>query len=550
MKRLGFLVGITVIFFLSRYQLAAARAAHRAVPLAPILGTYANASIPLSTDATVTPNSVPSNTTNISVSTSTNFKGRLEGYAATGVVRVTDAHPAGIYTVTVRAFDSSGVSATQTFTLTVTTPATCRTLAFDAALNFGAGTNPTTIAAGDFNGDGKQDLATVNSGSNNMSILLGNGAGNFTAGANLTTGSFPFAVAVGDFNRDGKQDLVVTNFSSNNVSIFLGNGTGGFAPAVNFGTGTGPISVAVGDFNGDGEEDIVTANDGGGVSIVLGNGAGSFGTATSFAAGTEPSSVAVGDFNGDGKQDLAVANFGATTVSILLGNGAGSFGAATNFAAASSVGTISLVVGDFNGDGKQDLAVADFNPPFTVSILLGNGAGSFGAPTDFGAGNRPEWVAAGDFNGDGKQDLVIANNDGSGNVLILSGNGDGTFIAERYLRGDNVPFAVAVGDFNGDGMQDLAVANNASNNVSILLRDCPVPLTFLISSITRGANGHVVLNGISYPNDQVTIFASPDLSPNSFVVIGSAATNPSGVFQYDDAGAVGLTKRFYRATYP
>ena len=108
------------------------------------------------------PDAAPTNTTSINVSTSTNFKGKLEGYPTTGVVRVTDAHPAGTYTVTVRAFDSGGATATKTFTLTVTTPATCKPVSFAAATNFGAGTAPDSVAVGDFNGDGKQDLAVAN----------------------------------------------------------------------------------------------------------------------------------------------------------------------------------------------------------------------------------------------------------------------------------------------------------------------------------------------------------------------------------------------------
>src|SRR2546430_11318010 len=130
--------------------------------LAPILGNYPNTSLPLSTDTTVTPDAAPANTTSINVSCSTNFKGKLEGYPATGVVRVTDAHPAGTYTVTVRAFDSGGSSATKTFTLMVITPATCALASFAAASNFGTGSVPLSVAVGDFNGDGNQDLATAN----------------------------------------------------------------------------------------------------------------------------------------------------------------------------------------------------------------------------------------------------------------------------------------------------------------------------------------------------------------------------------------------------
>src|SRR5438034_348997 len=181
----------------------------------PTAGNYPNRSIPLSTDTTVTPDAAPTNTTRITVSTSTNFKGKLEGYPATGVVRVTDAHPAGTYTVTVTAFNDGGPTTTKMFTLSVTTPATCIPVSFAAAANYGAGTNPFSVAVGDFNGDGNQDLAVANSGSANVSILLGNGDGTFGAASNFGAGGQPHSVAVGDFNGDGNQDLAVANIGSN-----------------------------------------------------------------------------------------------------------------------------------------------------------------------------------------------------------------------------------------------------------------------------------------------------------------------------------------------
>ena len=127
------------------------------IAVTPTLGNYPNTSLPLSTDTTVTPEAAPTNTTSINVSTSTNFKGTLAGDPATGVVRVTNAHPAGTYTVTVRAFDSAGASVTRTFMLTVTTPVTCNPLTFAAVAPFAAGSNPGSTAVGDFNGDGARD---------------------------------------------------------------------------------------------------------------------------------------------------------------------------------------------------------------------------------------------------------------------------------------------------------------------------------------------------------------------------------------------------------
>ena len=440
----------------------------------PTLGNYPDTSLALSIDTTVTPDAPPTNTTSINVSTSTDFKGTLAGDPATGVVRVTDEHPAGTYTVTVTAFDSGGATATKTFTLTVTTPVTCLPVGFSVPTNFGVGDDPFSVAVSDFNGDGKQDLAVANRLSNTVSILLGDGTGNFSAATNFPVGDTPRSVAVGDFNGDGKQDLAVANEFSGDVSILLGDGTGNFSAPTNFTVGRDPYSVAVGDFNGDGKPDLATANFGSrNVSILLGDGAGNFSAATNFNAGDHPTSLAVGDFNGDGKPDLAVANHGSRNVSILLGDGAGNFSAPTNFNVDDS--PMSVAVGDFNGDGKQDLAVANYGNngyAHTVSILLGDGTGNFSAATNFTVGLGPFSVAVGDFNGDGKQDLAVAN-DHLDNVSILLGDGTGNFSAPANFATGDAPFSVAVGDFNGDGKQDLAVANFHSANVSILLRDCP-----------------------------------------------------------------------------
>ena len=161
--------------------LASAELYDPGVVATPILGNYPDTSLKLSTDTTVTPDAAPTNTTSINVSTATDFKGKLASDPMTGVVRVTDAHPAGTYTVTVTAFDCGGATATKTFMLTVTTPVTCTPVSFAAATNFGAGDDPHSVAVGDFNGDGKQDLAVANYGlSDNVSILLGDGAGNFS----------------------------------------------------------------------------------------------------------------------------------------------------------------------------------------------------------------------------------------------------------------------------------------------------------------------------------------------------------------------------------
>jgi hypothetical protein len=328
------------------------------------------------------------------------------------------------------------------------------------------GTNPRSVAVADFNEDGKADFATANYGSNDVSILLSNGDGTFQTAVSYGVGANPYSVAVGDFNGDGKIDIVTANYNSDDISILLGKGDGTFQAAVNYRAGSYPSSLAVGDFNGDGKTDLAVTNylyPAGTVSILMGNGNGSFRAAVNYAVGYYPTSVAVGDFNGDGKLDLAVANSGSNNVSILLGSGNGTFQTPVSYGVGSD--PYSVAVGDFNADGKADLAVANSS---SIAILLGNGNGTFQTAVSYGVDSNPQSVAVGDFNGDGKPDLAVANN-GSNNTSILLGKGDGTFqTAVNYSVWSN-PYSVSVGDFNGDGKPDLAIANSSSKNVSILL---------------------------------------------------------------------------------
>ncbi len=307
-----------------------------------------------------------------------------------------------------------------------------------------------------------------------------------------------------------------------------------FGAAASYPAGAGPQAVAVGDFNGDGRADAAIANwNDNTVSVLLGDGAGGLGTATPFAAGPTPTSIAVGDFNGDGRLDLAVANFGGPSVSIMLGNGAGGFGAPTQIALTAQLNPNAVVVGDFNSDGKADLAVAmsyGFSniTPGHVAVLLGNGAGGFAAPANFAVGGSPNSVATGDFNGDGKADLAVANSL-VGTASVLLGDGTGAFAAAPDLIVDGRLNAIAVGDFNGDGKPDLALTVNTpvTNDAHVAILTGTGTGTFGPASVFVLDRHGATLTGLTLADfdgdGRLDLAASDQGVGRAFVLLGDGA---------------------------
>jgi FG-GAP-like repeat len=329
------------------------------------------------------------------------------------------------------------------------------------------------LAAGDFNGDGLPDLAFSSSRQSTptqVGLMFGAPSGTFLSPASYPVGSIPGQPALADLNGDGVLDIVVANIGfGGNLSVLIGNGDGTFKPAVTYPTAFGAGSVVVGDFNGDGKPDIAVANGSGGNILVFpGNGDGTFGTpVASFGVIGGAFYLAAGDFNKDGKLDLAVN--GIIGVQIALGNGDGTFrgslGSPTLFPPAGPV-----AVADLNGDGNLDLVITAVNvntavslQPGTISVMLGHGDGTFAAAVTYTIGKMATSVAIGDLNGDGKPDLAVADYaPGAGDVAVLLGNGDGTFQTAVKYPAVNGADSVVMGDFNGDGNLDLAVSSNSA----------------------------------------------------------------------------------------
>ena len=342
---------------------------------------------------------------------------------------------------------------------------------FGTAIVSGGVNSSAGLSAGDFNGDGKLDLVVSGTDFSNFTeqtyVLVGNGDGTFKTPNVVAPGNG--TVSVVDLNKDGKLDLII--WAGPFIEIFLGNGNATFTEKATYPNSTLNFSfqVAVADFNGDGKLDMTD-----GYTVIFGKGDGTFQDVTasliniSGAAQSALGTVVSGDFNGDGKSDLALGFRGLNpSVYILLGDGTGNYSVAHSYSVSST--PFSLETADFNNDGKLDLFfTTDTTSTASASfdILLGNGDGSFAAPiiTSIDPGTFPSVgpMTIADLNGDHIADVTALVN---GELTVYLGNGDGTFAAPvSYFGGANAN-SFGIGDFNNDGKPDAAVCGSAGLGV-------------------------------------------------------------------------------------
>ncbi|MBP9095459.1 MAG: T9SS type A sorting domain-containing protein [Ignavibacteria bacterium] len=438
-----------------------------------------------------------------------------------------------------------------------------------------SGSAPKSVCVQDFNGDGKVDLASGDYNNSAVSVFLnstspGSISPTFSARQDFSTGSgvSPVSVSSGDFNLDGKLDLAVVNVQPGGgyVAILInttspGSSTPSFSSHMDFLLGNGPRNVNVGDFNGDGKPDLIASSGlDNFVSVFLntttpGASTPTFSARTDFATGNEPQSITIADFNGDGKDDFATANGISFNVTVFFnttptGAGTPTFSTPTIY---SSMGICwGITSADFNGDGKPDLAVTEINLD-SVSVLLNSTTPGASAPTfyplrNFSIGAFSYRITSGDVNGDGKPDLITANRNSNDLSVLLNATTPGTTIPgflpkSNFSNGlTSQPQDVFIGDFNIDGKPDFAAANNGTDNISVFINRADFPLPVELTSFTASAEGQNV--NLKWSTAEEINNKGFDIERNSFgsgwkkigFVDGQGTVNSAEQYSFRDNG--------------
>jgi FG-GAP-like repeat len=385
--------------------------------------------------------------------------------------------------------------------------------------------------AGDFNRDGNLDIATANYGSDDITVLLGDGESGLTSSFTADSPGAPASIASGNLNDDDTDlDLVVSKDIDNKIGVFIGKGDGTFEDEVEYDMGNSPEGVVLADFNGDEKLDVATADAfGDTVSVRLGVGDGTFGELKQTTVGGGPYGLAAGRLDGDQIIDLAVTLYDESRLATLIGNGDGTFlFAGTAAAAEVDDAPVGVALADFNDDGNLDAGVATESFD-SVDVLLGNGDGTFGPFTSYQVGAFPESVAAGDYNGDGVVDLASADSLGTidfdGSVSVLLGMGDGTFEEAVAFEVDPGPYGIVAADLNDDRLPDLVTANIDDTTISVLTNTGTPPTPSCVGDCND--DGMVAIN---------------ELILGVNIALGSASVDDCPAFDENGNGMVGINE--------
>jgi len=414
--------------------------------------------------------------------------------------------------------------------------------------------------ATDFDSDGKADIAMVDIGGKSVSLFKNNsnpGSLSIAAKLSIAAGSDPYGLASGDLDGDGKPDIAEVNYSTNTVSILKNTSAGGiisFASKINFTTGINPYSVSIADFDNDGRPDIVTANEYAApatVSILRNTsfpGSISFAEKTDHLTGKQPRNIAVGDIDGDGKTDIVTANQESGSVSILLNTSSGpaniSFSPKSDVSPTTGAAPESVAIGDIDGDGKMDIAVANNNNMGTVSVFLNLGTPgniSFGPPVDLltGTGSYPYNIVLCDLDGDGKSEVAVNNQVLKTVSVFRNKSVPGNLSFEAKVDFATNGYHLSVGDIDNDGKPDLVSNNSILRNVV----DGPNVVSF--SPVAGGDGETITISGTNFTGTTAVTFGGTKAASLTVVsdivikaVIGKGASGPVSVSTVKGLGSL------------
>ncbi|CAF5068317.1 unnamed protein product, partial [Rotaria sp. Silwood1] len=346
----------------------------------------------------------------------------------------------------------------------------------DTTIWTGSGSQPNSLASGDFNNDNLVDIVVTNQGTNTIGLLLGFKYSSFENKTIYSTGynSSPYGAAIGDVNNDNRLDIVVCNYGTNDFAVFLGYDNGTYALKTNINIpGSHSWGAVLGDFNNDNYLDIATVNWGlNNIAVLLGYGNGTFAAPLFYSTGfaSRPTAISFGDFNNDNYLDIVVANYAFDSVGVFLGRGNATFDSVKTYSTGELSGPASVTVYDLNNDSYMDILTSNMISD-SIGILFGYGDGSFKDIQTYasGIGTSPDYAAAADFNNDTILDIAVAFY-GTGDIGILLGYGNGNFsFIMAYKTGSDTGVQhLNFGDFNDDYYLDIAIANSVNGIVGIL----------------------------------------------------------------------------------
>jgi hypothetical protein len=419
-----------------------------------------------------------------------------------------------------------------------------------------SGSSLSSIVAGNFNGDGNLDLAVARPASNDVAILLGRGDGSFQAGATYIVGGGPVNLLSADFRGSGVSDLVTVNLGDDTFSVLTGNGDGTFTAVGDFVAGNAPVAAVAGAFYGDGHLDLAVLNSGDRtIDLPRGLGDGTFRVARAYPAELEPVALTTGDLTGNGLTDLVAANscgadpacVSAGSASVFMAHADGTYTQTATYPLGLSPAGIALA--KVTGSANLDLLAINRGDK-TLTVMPGNGDGTFSAARTIALTNSPRAFAVGDFNSDGKPDLAILSDCGqssctqSGTLDIWLGKGDGTFAAAASYKVGYSPVSLAAGDLRGTGSLDLVVANACGLDSS-----CASGGTASVF-FNDGAGGFSLANSLSIGSGPTSIALGKIVGASLDLAVASGAENQVLVLKGDGQGGFGAATSYAVGSKP